>query len=146
MKKFFALLLAALLLLSLAACGETTPENTVYVLQENQTCLRTFANGSFQIRLPQSGTVLKGRKEQAKYIPYITDELVAEAEQYFMENGNGHVDSLVRNQEGYLCLSTEVIAPIPVEEREKERAGCWDHKHDILTKPITTQPIPAETP
>ncbi len=137
MKKFFALLLAALLLLSLAACGQPQPyTEATYTLKENQRCLRVFENGIFHIRLPESGEGIAFLKDYWPYLPYITDELVAETEKALATIGpvGDYPIQVQRDEEGYLILKTGEYKTI----LEGDEIQSSDNFYNAVSGRITT--------
>lgn len=66
----------------------------------------------YTLTLPKSGKTLTLTEEQVRFLPYITDELVAEAENKLAQEAAGYGNNsgfYLQINEGYLCLVCEVI-------------------------------------
>ncbi len=75
-------------------------------------CISKNEDGAYILTLPNSGETIKLQNEQILFVPYITDELVATAENKITEAVSAYSNSsdfYLQINDGYLCLSVEVI-------------------------------------
>lgn len=104
-------------------------------------CL-TYKDGGYTLTLPQSGKTLELTAEQVRFVPYITDELVAEAENQVAQAAAAFVNHsgfyLQVNQD-YLCLMIEAIRYLDSPNELGE-----DHEHLFYDGRISSQAVPEE--
>lgn len=83
-------------------------------------------------------------KDYPEYREAATQEAIWAAKQkideQIKEYDNHSIYYLSVDEEGYLCLNTEIIVPIPKEERNEMR-GCGDHEHVFITERICSKEI-----
>ena len=102
-------------------------------------CL-TNEGDSYTLTLPQSGETLELTAEQASFVPYITNELVAEAEDKILRDVAGsdnHSSFYLQINEDYLCLACEVI-------HYTDAADGSDHEHLFYAERISDRAVKAE--
>jgi hypothetical protein len=97
--------------------------------------------GTYLLTLPKSGKQIKLRNEEILFVPYITDALVAAAE-------NKITDDIAEysNSSGFylqvdgddLYLYQEVIQYL---DEPKENVGCFDHEHLFFNERIALCPV-----
>lgn len=111
-------------------------------------------NGEYFLTLPQSGETLELSDAEVRFVPYITDTLVAEAECKILEQTAEYGESsgfYLQITEGYLCLAMEVIKDLTPPEPTGTEAGnvltgCGiDHEHVFYSERISAQPAKDET-
>lgn len=103
-------------------------------------CL-THEGDSYTLTLPQSGETLELTEEQARFLPYITDDLVAAAEKKIAQEVAGydnHSGFYLQINEGYLCLVCEVI-------HHTEAPDGSDHEHLFYAERISSQAVTGES-
>ena len=113
-------------------------------------CISKNEDGAYILTLHNSGETSKLKNEQILFVPYITDELVATAENKITEAVSAYSNSsdfYLQINDGYLCLSVEVIKhldPSSSQETEGEvlDGGCGiDHEHLGFSERISTQAL-----
>ena len=113
-------------------------------------CISKNEDGAYILTLPNSGETIKLQNEQILFVPYITDELVATAENKITEAVSAYSNSsdfYLQINDGYLCLFVEVIKhldPSSSQETEGEvlDGGCGiDHEHLGFSERISTQAL-----
>ncbi len=118
--------------------GGYTPAYEITATQvTKQNCLVKNDDGEYEIILPESGQTARVRDRQERFIPYIDDELVRQAEEKITEQISHYSDSsgfYLQITEGYLCLTAEVIRYL---DEPDENVGCFDHEHLFFSERIT---------
>lgn len=102
-------------------------------------CL-THGDDGYTLTLPQSGKTLTLTEEQERFLPYITDELVAEAENKLTQEVAGYGNNsgfYLQINENYLCLVCEVI-------HDTEAPDGSDHEHLFYEERISDRAVKAE--
>lgn len=102
-------------------------------------CL-THKDDVYTLTLPQSGKTLTLTEEQERFLPYITDALVAEAEKKITQEVAGYGNNsgfYLQINEDFLCLVCEVI-------HYTEAPDGSDHEHLFYGERISTQAVKAE--
>lgn len=102
-------------------------------------------NGEAKIVLPSTKQVIIVEEEFARYLPLITDKSVEKAEQEILDQLDPDAENpefyLVVDQEGYLCLKTEVIRELEPPPGT-EILGCGiDHEHVFFESRISGSPL-----
>lgn len=153
MKRIFASAVALLLLLTaLSGCADqqdpaasANPEITASSVTPERDALAsclTCKDGVYTLTLPQSGKTLELSATEARFVPYITDELVAEAENRVAQAAAAFVNHsgfyLQVNQD-YLCLMIEAIRYLDSPNELGE-----DHEHLFYDGRISSQAVPEE--
>ncbi len=132
-------ILALLCILLLVGCAKNTTAKAI------PTSLVSEINDDWSITLPICGRTISVQEPYVQYMPYVTDTLIYEAEQYLstrIPDGSKSYGYYLRTDgEGYLCLSVEVI--VSLEPTEEGHGGCGiDHDHVFYDARISTQPLP----
>lgn len=113
-------------------------------------CISKNENGAYILALPNSGETIKLQNEQILFAPFITDELVATAENKITEAVSAYSnrsDFYLQINDGYLCLVVEVIKQLEPSssqntEGEVIGGGCGiDHEHLGFSERISTQAL-----
>lgn len=113
-------------------------------------CISKNEDGAYILTLPISGETIKLQNEQILFVPYITGELVATAENKIAEAVSAYSSSsdfYLQINDGYLCLFVEVIKQLdPPSSQETEgevvAGGCGiDHEHIGFSERISTQAL-----
>ncbi len=101
-------------------------------------------DGAYILTLPKSGQKITLRDELRRFVPYITDALVAAAESKIADNISKYNNSGFYLQviDDYLCLSAEVIKQL---DKPDDNVGCIDHEHLFFSERITPCPVRAQT-
>ena len=133
------LLIFVLCVLLLTGCAKTPDADTI------PTNLVSEINDDWTITLPICGAKVHVQDDYNAHMPYVTDALIYEAEQYLAasipEGSKSYGYYLRTDEEGYLCLTVEVI--VNLEPAEEGHGGCGiDHDHVFSDARISTQPLP----
>ena len=102
-----------------------------------QTCL-SCQDGVYKITLPESKRTFKLRDGQERFVPWISDALVREAEGALTEKVapyDNHSGFYLQITEDYLCLTAEVIRDL---DEPDENVGCFDHEHLFFSERISS--------
>ena len=102
-------------------------------------------NGEVTIVLPSTKQEISVREEFERYMPLVTDKSVEKAEQEILDQLDPDTEKpdfyLVVDQEGYLCLKTEVIRELEPPPGT-EILGCGiDHEHVFFESRISSSPL-----
>lgn len=132
MKKPISLLLAlAMTLLVFVGCAEKTEEN-----EENNKYIIQNENGEYSIKLPSSEKTITICEEYEKYVPYISDKLIKDAEEKINKKIANNPDKAVFylqvDEQGYLNLACENIIMKP-----NPGSGSSDHEHKFYNERIS---------
>ena len=105
-------------------------------------------DGEVTIVLPSTKQEIIVEEEFARYLPLITDKSVEKAEQEILDQLDPDSESpefyLVVDQEGYLCLKTEMIRELEPPPGT-EILGCGiDHEHVFFESRISSMPLQSE--
>ncbi len=147
-KRITAVMLTTLVLCTMASCQDVLSLLAFLPIgsASNQELVMQAEDGTYQIKLPASGETVALDEEQVKYIPYITDRLITEAEKSIAEATEEHSERsgyyIEIGETGYLYLSMEVICYPP---QPHEFLGCGDHEHVFFSEAISTKAIPHES-
>ncbi len=145
---------------ALSGCNSTS-EGTGHNLSEDvppspseitASCI-SKENGAYILTLPKSGERIMLENEERFYAPYISDELVKNAEDKITDalskysNNSGFY---LQINDGYLCLTAEVIKKIDITASTEEGGfaeyGCGiDHEHLFISERITSSPIDTQS-
>lgn len=133
MKRLIALIFAISLTLVFSCCS-AEQQITKELLVEK--------DGVYYITLPKSNVTLKLREDEERFIPYINDELIENAEIALIEKfgeieippSNFYIDVY----DDYLCLGAEVIKYV---DEPNENVGCFDHEHYMHYERISTEAV-----
>ncbi|MBQ1205945.1 MAG: hypothetical protein IIX67_01955 [Clostridia bacterium] len=133
MKRLIALIFAISLTLVFSCCS-AEQQITKELLVEK--------DGVYTITLPKSNVTLKLREDEERFIPYINDELIENAEIAIIEKfgeieippSNFYIDVY----DDYLCLGAEVIKYV---DEPNENVGCFDHEHIMHYERISTEAV-----
>ena len=101
----------------------------------------TDNNEKRHIVLPISKKTVRIRSEYEKFIPYVTNELLSDAEKTIKENLGGVEGGcfyLEVDSEGYLCLGAEAIVYIPEDQVDMSK-GCGNHVHRFASARISSK-------
>lgn len=165
MKRIFAIILLVAMLSGCSASETVTKPNEMPNQQPEATAPTvtlqnpgvpglSCENGKYFLTLPQSGKTLELSDEEARFVPYITDTLVAEAERKILEQTAQYGENsgfYLQITDGYLCLAMEIIKDLTPPEPTGTEAGnilsgCGiDHDHIFYSERISTQPVKEET-
>lgn len=107
----------------------------------------TKDRGAYLLTLPASGQQIKLSNEERFFVPYITDNLVAEAEHKIAQDGESSGFYLQINDD-YLCLMVEVIRHFEptVTENGETISGCgYDHEHLFFSERISLYPLSTQS-
>ncbi len=158
MKRTLTILLTLTLVLAvLSGCAASQPPSesddistslSKHTTKENRTSLQlpskylSEEGGVYTLTLPQSQQALTLRDTEVRYVPYITDTLVEEAEKKITEDVAEYKESprfSLDVWEGYLCLYEEIIAPLTPPEGATDLGCGIDHDHVIFRERISDQ-------
>jgi len=165
MKRIFAIILLVAMLSGCSASETVTKPNEMPNQQQEATAPTvtlqnpgvpglSLENGKYFLTLPQSGKTLELSDEEARFVPYITDTLVAEAERKILEQTAQYGENsgfYLQITDDYLSLAMEVIKDLTPPEPTGTEAGnilsgCGiDHEHVFYSERISTQPAKDET-
>ncbi len=139
MKKYIVCVLLLMLLLCLIACNKqknSTPSDSNdisnYIIVEDEE--------SFLV-MPISQQKVWIRDKQKKYINNIDVDLLRTAEEKLnnelSQYGRAHGFYLSIDNEGYICLETEVIVELETNASQSERGCNIDHQHKFYRERIS---------
>ncbi len=102
-------------------------------------------NGEVAIVLPSTKQEISVEEEFERYLPLVTDKSVKKAEQEILDQLDPDSENpefyLVVDNEGYLCLKTEVIRELEPPPGT-EILGCGiDHEHVFFESRISISPL-----
>lgn len=120
---------------SRATENSSTPLLSKYLSEED---------GVYTLTLPQSRQALILNDDEARYVPYITDALVEEAEKKITEELVKHEKEpsfYVEIWEGYLCLGAEIILPLTPPSNTTDMGCGIDHDHVMLRERVSDQAL-----
>lgn len=97
----------------------------------------------YLLTLPQSGQTIIVKERWEQYLPYITDDLVAQAEAKIVQavaEYSNHSGFYLQVTDDDLCLVVEVIHKF---DNPSAGSGSEDHEHLFFSERITALPFPA---
>lgn len=121
--------------------GGWTPQYELTATSVNTTSCISHEQGAYVLTLPKSGETIKLRDDQNVFVPYITDALVAAAENKIADDIAEYSNSsgfYLQVDENDLYLYQEVIEYL---DEPKENVGCFDHEHLFFSQRITLCPV-----
>lgn len=161
MKRTLAMTLVLIIIFSALSGCNSTSEGTEHNLSEDvppsppeiTTSCMSKENGAYILTLPKSGERIKLENEERLYAPFITDELVTAAENKITDavsKYSNHSGFYLQINDGYLCLTAEVIKKIDITASTEEGGfaeyGCGiDHEHLFISERITSSPIDTQS-
>ena len=105
--------------------------------------IETNEKGNTYLIMPISRKKVKLDEEYKEYLPYISYDLLRDAEEKIDGECGDNQNSgfyLGIDKEGYLAIEKEVIVSIP-EDQRTWGSGCYDHKHLFYRGRISTRAI-----
>ncbi len=150
MKRIFALVLIFAAMLTAFAGCRTSPAFSDDEPKQTRTCI-SQVDGKYILTLPESKKTIELSKSEVRFVPYITDQLVAqaekkiiadEAEQYGVDEDYKVPHFFLQINDDYLCLSSERI--VFGDYSFETVGGCGDHKHVFFFERISTQAVKDE--
>lgn len=125
--------------------GNESSTAPVEIPTEQAKCI-TEEDGTYYLTLPISGQKVEFRYGYERYVPYITDELVEQAEKALKDEMSQYDEITYgfyfsQDMQNYLCLSFEVIVNF---DSYNPNSPEGDHEHRFYNERITVCPLTAE--
>lgn len=131
--------------------GGWTPQYELTATEVHTANCISKDQGAYLLTLPKSGQQIKLSYEEIRFAPYITDALVAEAENKVCDQVAQYDNSsgfYLQVNDDQLCLVQEVIHHFePTETADGEIiSGCgFDHEHLFFSEPISRSPVSTQS-